>query len=184
MRQSRITEVSPDFKARIAGVFYVINTVTSIEAMYGSNHRLAFVSGLIATASYIAVTVIFYYLFKPVSRNLSLVAALFSLAGCADGFFSSVHLLSLPVNLLVFYGFYCVLIGYLILRSTFLPGFLGVLMVLAGLGYLTLLSPPLGKYLIPYNYIPGGVGEGLLTLWLLVKGVDAQRWKEQEASVS
>ena len=91
MRQSRITEVSPDFKARIAGVFYVINSVTSIEAMYGSNHRLTFVSGLIATASYIVVTVIFYYLFKPVSRNLSLVAALFSLAGCADGFFSSVH---------------------------------------------------------------------------------------------
>ncbi|MGA2278049.1 MAG: DUF4386 domain-containing protein [Terracidiphilus sp.] len=179
-----IAQVAPDFKARIAGVFYVFNIVTSLFAFYGSHPQLAFVSGLIATATYIVVTILFYQLFKPVNRKLSLVAAFFSLAGCADGFFTSVHLLSLPVNILVFYGFYCVLIGYLILRSIFLPRFLGVLMMLAGFGYLTLLYPPLGNYLIPYNYIPGGVGEGLLTLWLLVKGVNVRRWKEQESSAS
>jgi hypothetical protein len=178
--ENRITKVSPKLWARIAGVFYLMNTVTSIYAMYGGKSRLAFVSGLIATATYIAVTAIFYVLFKPVSRNLSLVAALFSLAGCADGFFSSVHLISLPINILVFFGFYCLLIGYLIFRSTFLPRFLGVLMAIAGLGYLTLLSPPLGSYLMnPYIFIAGGVGEGLLTLWLLVKGVNPQRWNQQ-----
>jgi len=80
---------------------------------------------------------------------------------------------------LVFFGFYCLLIGYLIFRSTFLPRILGALMVVAGLGWLTFLSPPLAKSLSPYVLAPGIVGEGLLTVWLLVKGVNVQRWNEQ-----
>jgi len=51
---------------------------------------------------------------------------------------------------LVFFGFFCLLIGYLIFKSTFLPRILGVLMALAGLGWLTFLSPPLTNYLSPY----------------------------------
>jgi len=50
----------------------------------------------------------------------------------------------------VFFGFYCLLIGYLIFRSAFLPRILGVLMAFAGLGWLTFLSPPLANYLSPY----------------------------------
>ena len=50
---------------------------------------------------------------------------------------------------LVFFGFWCSLIGYLILRSTFLPRMIGMLEVLAGLGYLTLLWQPLVHYLYP-----------------------------------
>ena len=47
------------------------------------------------------------------------------------------------------------------------------------LGWLTFLSPPLGeKYLYPYILV-AAIGEGLLTLWLLVMGVNEQRWKEQ-----
>jgi len=80
---------------------------------------------------------------------------------------------------LVFFGFYCLLIGYLIFTSTFLPRILGALMVVAGLGWLTFLSPPLAKSLSPYVLAPGIVGEGLLTVWLLVKGVNVQRWNEQ-----
>jgi len=77
---------------------------------------------------------------------------------------------------LVFLGLSCVLIGYLIFRSTFLPRILGVLMVIAGLGWLTVLSP-LARYLWPYIAAPGLIGEGTLTLWLLVIGVNAERWK-------
>jgi len=75
---------------------------------------------------------------------------------------------------LVFFGFYCLLIGWLIIRSTFLPRIVGVGMVIAGLGWLTFLSPPLATSLFPYNLIPGIVGEGLLTLWLLIAGITPQ----------
>src|SRR5262249_23959417 len=52
---------------------------------------------------------------------------------------------------LVFFGLWCILIGYLIARSTFLPRTIGVLYALAGLGYLTILWQPLAKYLYSYN---------------------------------
>jgi len=83
------------------------------------------------------------------------------------------------INSLAIFGFYCLLIGYLILRSTFLPRFLGVLMVFGGLGWLTFLFPSLAAQLRPYNFAPGMIGEGALTLWLLIKGLDARRWQEQ-----
>jgi hypothetical protein len=83
---------------------------------------------------------------------------------------------------LVFFGFYCLLIGYLILRSTFLPRILGVLMAFAGLGWLTFLSPPLANYLSPYILVLGFLAEVSLMLWLLVMGVNVQRWKDQASA--
>ena len=82
---------------------------------------------------------------------------------------------------LVFFGLHCLGVGYLILRSTFLPRTIGALMVVAGLGWLTFLSPPLANSLAPFNMLPGAVGELSLTLWLLVKGVNVQRWNAQAA---
>ena len=94
-------------------------------------------------------------------------------------------LLSLKVNdhgaaiALVFFGFYALLTGYLILKSTFLPRILGVLSVLGGLGWLTFLNQPLGYRLFPYVAAVGLLGAAALILWLLVVGVNEQRWKEQ-----
>lgn len=227
----RIAKASPRFKARIAGVFYLLTFLTggvavpsfrlivdSDAAATASNvlahealFRLGFAALLINVAVYIAVTLLFYELFKPVNRSLSLFAAFFSLVGCAIQAVSSVFFLAPLVVLggaqslsvfkveqlqaqalmffklyaqaynigLVFFGFYCLLIGYLILRSTFLPRVLGVLMAFAGLGWLTFLWPPLANHLSPYNLAAGVLGEGSLTLWLLVMGVKVERWKEQ-----
>jgi len=80
---------------------------------------------------------------------------------------------------LVFFGFYALLTGYLIIRSTFLPRFLGVLSVLAGLGWLSFLYLPLGYRLFPYIAAFGILGAASLLLWLLVFSVNEQRWKEQ-----
>ena len=176
---------SPRWQARIAGVFYAINVVTSLVAFSGSaGARLSFVFGLVATAAYVAVTILFYRLFKPVNKTISLIAAAFSLLGCAPGILSPFHITPYHINSLVFFGCYCLLIGYLILKSTFLPSIFGVLMALAGAGWLTFLSPGLAKSVSPYNYYPGGIGEISLCLWLLVMGVNGARWKEQASHAS
>jgi hypothetical protein len=80
---------------------------------------------------------------------------------------------------LAFFGFSTFLNGYLIFRSAFLPRILGILSMLAGLGWLTFLYPPLGNQLFLYILLIGLLGSASLILWLLVVGVNTQRWKEQ-----
>jgi hypothetical protein len=132
-----------------------------------------------STGCYIAVTVLFYGLFRPVSPGISAIAAVSSLIGCAVSIIDFLRAGSTGLNPLVFFGCYCLLIGYLILRSTFLPRVLGVLMAIGGLGWLTFVSPALADYLTPYNMAPGIIGETALTLWLLTRGVNARKWNEQ-----
>jgi len=67
------------------------------------------------------------------------------------------------------------LIGYLIFKSTFLPKALGVLVAFAGVNWLTFISPAFADRLSPFNLVPGLIGEGALTLWLLFKGINPQR---------
>ena len=84
---------------------------------------------------------------------------------------------------LVFFGLWCVLTGYLIFRSTFLPRILGVLLAISGLGWVAYLYPPLASYLfMPYIAVASALGEIPLELWLIVMGVNAQRWKEQASA--
>jgi hypothetical protein len=112
----RIAETSPRLKARIAGVFYLLTFLTGGVALFVRG-SLGSAAGLIAAACYIVVTLLFYYIFKPVNKSLSLLAALFSFLGCAIGPLSLfVHAVS-HLSPLVFFGFYCLLIGYLIFRS-------------------------------------------------------------------
>ena len=164
-------------KARIAGVFYLITFVAGSASLALTSGKLSV--DLIAELAYVGVTVVFYQIFKPVNKNISLLAAVFSLAGIANGALTAFHRAPTTINPLVFFGFYCLLIGYLIMRSTFLPRILGVLMAIGGLGWLTFMSPTLSHSLYPYNLAPGMIGEGALTLWLLVVGLNEQRWKEQ-----
>jgi Domain of unknown function (DUF4386) len=179
----RVTAPSPRVKSRIAGVFYLLTFVTGGVALFVPG-RVGFAAGLVAAACYIAVTLLFYDLFKPVSRNLSLLAAVLSLVGCAVGPLSLFRLVPPQINSLVFFGFYCLLIGLLIFRSTFVPRILGVLMAFAGVGWLTFLSPPLANSLSPYVFFPGILGEGALTMWLLAVGVNVQEWKRQTSGAA
>ena len=111
------------------------------------------------------------------NRGLSLVAVSINLVGLACGALRwNPRGVDIPV---VSNGFYCFLIGYLIDRSSFLPRILGVLMAVGGLGWLTFLSPPLAKHLSPYNLALGLLGQESVMLWLLVMGVNVQKWKEQ-----
>jgi hypothetical protein len=60
-----------------------------------------------------------------------------------------------------------------------MPRIIGLLEVLAGLGWLTFIWPPFAQYVSPYNQMLAFPGEISLMLWLLVVGVTAERWNEQ-----
>ncbi|MGH8494743.1 MAG: DUF4386 domain-containing protein [Gammaproteobacteria bacterium] len=83
----------------------------------------------------------------------------------------------------LFFGFHCIVFGYLIRKSGFLPKFLGVLIVLGGVGYVVfsvaqMLAPAFaGKLLFPWVMLPAFFGELGLALWLTVKGVDVPKWR-------
>lgn len=219
----RTTGVSPRLQARITGVVYLLfflaavlgafftpSTANNILA-HESSFRLGFALTLISTACYVAVTALFYQLFTPVSRRLSLLAAFFGLVGCTITAFGSLFQLAPLVVLgdnpdlsvfdakqrqalaqlfldlntqagyvaLVFFGLFLLLVGFLIVRSTFLPRILAAPIELAGLGWLTFLVPPLANHLLTYIEVVGFLAEASLMLWLLVMGVNEQRWQEQ-----
>lgn len=82
---------------------------------------------------------------------------------------------------LIFFGVECIVLGWLIFRSGYLPKVLGVLMPLAGASYLVnsfalILFPALASKLFPAIMLPAFVAELSLALWLLVKGVDVTKW--------
>jgi Domain of unknown function (DUF4386) len=233
----KAAEWSPRFKARLAGVIILIEglssvfgqlripgqfLVTSDAAATAANilsnetlFRLGATLALISVAFHIAWVVLFYDLFKPVNRTLSLLAAFVGLIAIAlqavsaifqsapltilrGGEFSSAFtveqlqaLAYLALRLqgqtfnmyMVFFGIWCLLTGYLIFRSGFMPRLVGLLEMLAGAAYLILLWPPLASALHPY-YLFFGVGELFLLLWLLVKGVDSARWHERAGALN
>jgi Domain of unknown function (DUF4386) len=87
---------------------------------------------------------------------------------------------------LIFFGVHCVLLGYLIYLSGYLPRIIGVLLVIGGLGYLVnsfaeILAPPVAASLFPWIMLPAAAAESGLALWLVVKGVDGPKWDEKSA---
>jgi hypothetical protein len=176
----RIAEASPRFKARIAGLLYFFSLLTAGLTETFVRGRLNYAGGYVAIAGMAAMTLISYDILKPVNRKLSLLAVFFAFVGLT---FEALRLQPQGLNIaLVFHGFYCLLIGYLIFRSTFLPRILGGLMAFAGLSWLTYLSNPLVNHLSPYNLGCALLGDVSVYLWLLVMGVNVQRWKEQASA--
>lgn len=177
---------SPRLKARIGGFFWLMTALAGTLSLMAGGRTVGLVANTVATLCYAAATLVVYGLLKPVNRNLSLLAASSSLLGCANGL--AIMFLGLPTRVGIIstacFGIHCFLVGYLIFRSTFLPRIVGALMMLAGVGWLSLsfsklLMPLLGRSLSPYLMGAGIFGEVSLTLWLLVMGVNEQRWKEQ-----
>jgi hypothetical protein len=173
--------MSPRFRARLTGAVYLLYFVTAIlaESLASRGHEAyGLALNLVSAGFYVAVTVLFYFLFKPVNIRLSLLAVFISLAGCAVTVLNLFHLAT-QISPLLFFGPYCLLLGYLIFKSTYLPRILGVLMALAGLGWLAFLVVSPTSRAIPYLEGLGILAEGLLMLWLLILGVNSGRWNER-----
>jgi hypothetical protein len=85
---------------------------------------------------------------------------------------------------LVFFGFTLLAVGYLIRHSGYLPWIIGLLIQIGGISYvfnsfLLLVAPDLANIAF---LVPSFVAELSLALWLLVKGVDASKWKARGSS--
>ena len=178
----QIPETPPQPRARMTGVVYLLYFLTAISAQLLIGRKfvaLGNATNELGVGLYLLLTLLFYSLFKPVNRMVSLLAALFGIAGClvmGMGFF---YPEAPSINPLWFFGPYCLLIGYLVFKSTFLPHILGVLMAFAGVGWLAFLSPAVALHLATFIEGLGILAEAALMLWLIVKGVNVQRWSEQ-----
>lgn len=230
--------ISPRFKARLAGVCEALEGVTSTygqvtvvgkvlvsgsAAATAANilgHErlfwLGFASALLGVAFHVAWTLLFYDLFKPVNKTISLLAAFFGLVACAllafaclfyiaplalldhPQYFSAFTpaqvqaLASLFLRLngqafnifLVFFGMRLLFTGYLIFKSTFMPRIIGVFVAIDGIGWMLYLHPALGMRLFLYIAIAAGLAEIPLQLWLIIMGVNSQRWRDQAAAAA
>ena len=170
-----------------------------------SLYRFGGAADLIGLVGDAALALIFYELFKPAGKSLSLLAAFFRLTFVAvmagntlNHFAALVFLKDAPAHVLqalrlhslgynialVFFGFTCIFLGCLVYRSTFMPRLVGIVMAIAGVGYLInsfvhFLAPAFGTYAFRYILVPSGMGEMVFILWLLVMGVNSERWKER-----
>ncbi len=234
----RTVETSPQLYARVGGVLYLIIIVLGIfgeafvrDRIFVSGDAAATAANLrsleslwrfgIATELFllicaIALTLIFYVLLRPISKELALLAVFFNLVSLAVEAVAALDLVAAlfplgnagylkafpPEQLyamaslaikshsygfgvaLIFFGCTCLILGYLIFKSGFLPKALGVLMQIAGLSYLTdsfalILAPTFANRIFPAVLVPAFVGEASLCLWLLVKGVNVEKWEEK-----
>jgi hypothetical protein len=87
---------------------------------------------------------------------------------------------------LLFFGFTFLVHGYLIAKSGFLPRVIGILIQVAGAGYLTnsfalYLAPGFQARIFPAVLMPAFIAETSLCVWLLLKGVNVEKWRQAVA---
>jgi hypothetical protein len=190
--------------------------LTSMESLW----RLGIASEFVALVCVMGLAMIYYYLLKPVSKELNLLATLLRLVGTAvqavallnlvaalsplgsaaylkafspdqlhalASLAISAHSRGFGLALLVF-GWCFLVHGYLIYKSGFLPKVLGILIQIAGLCYLTnsfalFLAPAFQERLFPAILLPCFFAETSLCLWLLIKGVNVEKWKQLAAEM-
>ena len=144
---------------------------------------LAAFFGLVSTAVF-AVAELFYF------GSSLIVGGGGHLSGFSTDQLNSLAALSLRMYVLgggifmAFYGLATLIRGYLVYRSGYLPKALGALLALAGVGFIAsnlvvVLSPAYASGVLLLPMFLAGVAT---TVWLLVKGVDVEKWEARAAS--
>ena len=236
-------ETSPQVYARIGGALYLIiialgifaqvfvrdrivvsgdsaataANITSMESLW----RFGIASEFLVVICTILLAMVYFYLLKPVSKELNLLAALFRLTAIIVQTVSLIYLVTalFPLANAAFakpftpeqlyaltslairshgYGYSVALLftgctflvhGYLIFKSGYLPKALGIMIQIAGLGYISngfavILYPAIANIVFLAIILPVLIGETSLSLWLLFKGVNIQKWEERVGMVS
>jgi len=237
----RTVESSPQLYARMGGALYLMlivlgafgefvrdKLVVSGDAAATAAHivsmesrwRFGIASEFLALLCALVLAMIYFFLLRPVSKELNLLATFLRLVAIAV---QAVAVLNLVVALfplgnaaylkaftpeqlyalarlaikshgygyglaLLFVGSCFLVHGRLIFRSDFLPKVLGILIQVAGVCYLSnsfalFLAPTFADRIFPAILAPAFVGEASLCLWLLVKGVNVEKWQEKAAAV-
>jgi hypothetical protein len=90
---------------------------------------------------------------------------------------------------LIFFSLHLFLVGFLVFKSGFFPRILGILLIIASIGYFSdsfsgILLPAYREIISKIIIAPAVIGELSFTLWLLIKRVNVEKWiKRNEASV-
>ena len=165
----------------VAVVFHIVYALLFYDLLKPVNRRISLLALLVLlVASAIqAVTGLLYLAPLLILQDGSSLSA-FTTEQLQALAYTFVRLNAYAFNIhLVFFGLWCVLAGYLIFMSTFLPRILGALLAIAGLGWLLYLFPPLAYRLFPFIAAASALGEIPVEFWLMVMAVNAERWKEQ-----
>ena len=178
-------------------------TVSNIAASEGL-FRLGIVSTLLTQVVNVILVLVLYRLLKPVNKTHAALMVVFILLGAPIAMLNELNqvavLLLLPdapgaldqvplflelrehgiATASIFWGLWLLPMGYLVYKSGFLPKLIGVLLIIGGFGYLVdfvtfFLFPNLGVTVSQFTF----VGELLLPLWLLIRGVNIEGWERR-----
>ena len=164
--------------ATLALIFYAL-----LRPVNRNVSLLAAFFGLISTAVF-AVTELFCFMALHISGGAAYLTTF------TPEQLNSLALLSLKFYAIggmifsAYYGLAWILRGYLMFQSGYFPKFLAVLMLIGGAGFfvrnfLLILAPGYAPGMLLMLMFPGGL---LLTIWLLVKGVDVAKWQARFAA--
>lgn len=92
-------------------------------------------------------------------------------------FFSRMHALGLNIHM-IFWGLWLLPMGYLVFKSGFMPRIIGVMLLIACIGYVTQSIAVLLGSSLSIIFITGW-GELMLGLWLSIKGVNVEQWQKR-----
>jgi Domain of unknown function (DUF4386) len=162
--------------ARMTGMVYlayfVIAIIGQVLALRDPSSTVAAAVQVGGTMWYGVVALFLCRLLGDPRRGAGALAVISAVVGCV--FQSLYFALGLgrgaEVLALAFFGFFLVLLGYLVVRSALVPRAIGVALIVGGAASSVLWLPFVPAVLTP-AFLLGGVAELMLLVWLLVVGV-------------
>jgi hypothetical protein len=150
---------------KIVGLIYVAWFLLSFAGMTLQNVPLQ----VFATASNFVLAVFIYRLFAPADPSIALALLPLAFFHCL---IQAVGQIQADAGLLRFallpFAGYLMVLGYLIVRSTFFPDALGVLVAVAGLAWVLAVVPGVPTWCTLAVVVLGVVAEGALAIWLII----------------
>lgn len=179
------------------------NNIVASESLF----RLGLVSSLIMMIAFLFYAMLLYTLLRPVNRTHAMIMVGLVLASVPIYMLNQVNqFAALPLasdqrydqvklfldlhrlgNLIagIFFGLWLFPLGLLVFESGFFPRFLGILLMFGSLGYLVLFArefffpgPERTLWSNPFLVVTH-VSELAMMLWLLIKGLNVDRWNER-----